>query len=149
MVKLSQRKNLFALFAIIFLTAIALYVIETAEVFRIKTPEIHNEVALAAFESCKELGSDCECTVLEKCDICPAESPAPRECQSTGRREFVRCSPGEHEFFKQCVSTEYEASNAFWAFYLSSGIVLVGSVVVINHRKAFLEHCTNVRMENI
>ena len=29
--------------------------IETAEVFRIKTPEIHNEVALAAFESCKEV----------------------------------------------------------------------------------------------
>ncbi|KAL5260227.1 hypothetical protein ACHWQZ_G010373 [Mnemiopsis leidyi] len=149
MVKLNQRRNLFASFAIIFLTAIALYVIETNEVFRIKTPEIHNEVALAAFESCKQLGSDCQCEVLRKCEVCPSEGALPRECQSTGRREYVRCSPGDHEFFKQCVSTEYEASNAFWAFYLSSGVLLVGSVVVVNHRKSFLEHCSALRMENI
>ena len=46
-------------------------IIETAEVFKLRTKEIHNEIALAAFESCKHNSNSCTCETLAKCDLCP------------------------------------------------------------------------------
>jgi len=139
MVKISQRKNLFTSFSIILVTGAILYIIETAEVFKLKTKEIHNEIALAAFESCKHNSNSCTCETLAKCDLCPETLPIPKECQSTGRREFVRCLPGGHEFYKQCTLAEWEARQHFWGFYVCNGIVLFGSVLMVRQRKKFLD----------
>ena len=52
---------------------------------------------------------------------------------------------GGHEFYAQCTNTEYEATQHFWAYYLSSGIMLAGSFVVVKHRRHFLDTANAAR----
>lgn len=147
----NQRTNLAISFAIILVTAIALFVVESVEIFAVETPIIHNDIALAALDSCKQASKECTCTVTEQCDTCPPSYPLPPECRVTGRREHVKCSPGDHEFYQQCKRTggDEARKNSFWVFYLSSGIMLIGSVVAVNHRKQFLDYSNSVRLEEM
>ena len=100
---------------------------------------------------CPQASKECTCTVTEQCDTCPPSYPLPPECRVTGRREHVKCSPGDHEFYQQCKRTggDEARKNSFWVFYLSSGIMLIGSVVAVNHRKQFLDYSNSVRLEEM